>query len=67
MKTLAEIEQHIRKMDRKKRATLEAIAADEGMTLVEYLIDLYGWGDSNGTGNVIIINNSATGDIIQNG
>jgi homoserine acetyltransferase len=66
MKTLLEIQQHIKKMPAKKRATLEAVAADEGVTLVEYLIDLYGWGDSNGTGNVIIIKNSNTGDIIQN-
>jgi hypothetical protein len=50
-----------------KRAGLEGLAADEGMTLVEYLIDLYSWSEVAQPGNVIVVKNSTTGDIIQNG
>lgn len=61
------LDEKIEKMSEEKREVLAALAAEEGMTLKEYLIDLYEWGEENvPKKNVIVVWNSTTGDIIQN-
>lgn len=63
------IQEKIDKMNDKKRATLQALADTDGVSLYNFLaglIDFKRKTEDSGS-KVIIVKNSTTGDIIQNG
>ena len=64
------IQKKIDELDPEKRAKLQAMADEEGVTLYEFLTDLADFKDEvegKSGSRVIVVKNSSTGDIIQSG
>ncbi len=63
------IQEKINNMDEKKRATLQQLADADNVSLYDFLADLAGFKrkTEGATSRVIVVKNSTTGDITQNG